>query len=289
MERRKTFRTMLTVAGTEYIKWLTQPRNIIVGILLIMIYSLITGTLIQRADKFGSILSVGEPFIAIGNSGMTVLFIPCVFLVLMSDYPRINSNVLLIFRRTGSRGWILGHLLFAFMAATTFVAVICLFSIITSHGTLEWRWSDVITKYDLAFPEERDNFASQLIPSNLYNQLNMGEAFCHTIIFIILYITTLTLCLYLFKMLYMRIMGIVTVYAIVAAGVLTCSFKLKIMWIFPMANSLIWLHYDRILSAKKYPMWASYLYFAIIILILGIVDVIVAERLEFTNVEHEEE
>ena len=68
-------RCVFAVARTEYLKWLTDPRVIIVGVLLVFMRSLAVEPLLERAVKFGEKLNILEPFVAVGNSGMLVMLV----------------------------------------------------------------------------------------------------------------------------------------------------------------------------------------------------------------------
>lgn len=59
------------------------------------------------------------------------------------------------------------------------------------------------------------------------------------------------------------------------------------MWIFPMANSIIWLHYKEILREPITPVANSFVYFAVIITVIFIANLVVLRRLQFINTEQE--
>ncbi len=93
----------LRIAKTEYIKWLRNPRMLIGGILIIVIYTLAVVPLLERAEKMGIPMNIFEPIIAVGNSGLLVMLLPSVFLILQSDYPVIEPNSLMYLSRTGKK------------------------------------------------------------------------------------------------------------------------------------------------------------------------------------------
>lgn len=81
-----SIRAIWNTARCEFIKLITNPRIIIVGIMLVFIKTLVIEPLVGRAEKYGEPLNILEPFIAVGNSGKLVMFMPCVFLILISDF-----------------------------------------------------------------------------------------------------------------------------------------------------------------------------------------------------------
>lgn len=281
-------KSAISVARTEYIRWITNPRIIIVGVLLIFMHTLSVEPLLRRAVKLGVPLNLLEPFIAIGNSGMLVMLMPCVFLILISDYPKMTGNSLFFMHRTGRLHWFLGQILFLIFAIVTYLSLIIGGSILMSKGVFSGTWSDVITKYNAMFPAEAASFASGLIPSNLYNQLSLVTALLQTILLMSAYLYVLSMIIYLFKLLHLHAAGLFGAITVVAAGVVTCSLQAEAMWLFPMANTIVWLHFDEILSAPDKPVWYSYLYFIILILILTIANSIAIKKFQFYNVEHVE-
>ncbi|MBQ8121180.1 MAG: hypothetical protein IJ172_10450, partial [Ruminococcus sp.] len=158
-------RCILAVARTEYLRWLTDPRVIIVGVLLVFMRSLAVEPLLERAVKFGEKLNILEPFVAVGNSGMLVMLMPCVFLILISDYPKMTGSTLFFIRRTGKTNWLWGQVLFLLMAIATFLLAVLIGSALVSGGAFAGSWSNTVTKYAARFPNEADSFVSQLLPS----------------------------------------------------------------------------------------------------------------------------
>ncbi|MCM1062200.1 MAG: hypothetical protein NC452_18200 [Eubacterium sp.] len=269
----------------EYLNWITNPRIIILGVLFIFIKFLVIEPLAARAEKFGEKLAVFESFVALSNSGMLALFIPIVFLVLLSDYPKLHGNSMLYIYRTGKHNWLFGQFLFLITAILTFLGLIFLLSILFSGGQLCYNWSDAVTKYNARFPDEAYNFDSQLLPSNLYNQIPMITAVLQTFFLIFEYLFLLALIIYAVKILFNNSFGLVVGLAIIVFGVITTSLSLDTMWIFPMANSIIWLHYDEIFSEPIYPIWCSFAYFGATISILIFINIIALKKLRLTEAD----
>lgn len=278
-------RCIVSVARTEYLRWITDPRVIIVGVLLVFMRTLAVEPLLERATKFGEKLNILEPFAAIGNSGMLVMLMPCVFLILISDYPKMTGSTLFFIKRTGKSNWFVGQLLFLIMAIVTFLLVVVIGSIIVSKGEYGLNWSDTVTKYEARFPNESGNFTSQLLPSNLYNQMTLVSAVGQTLVLMTLYLFMLSLIIYFFKLAHIQSFGLFAAIFIVAAGVMTCSLKSPSMWVFPMANTIVWLHYEEILSKQVFPIWCSYAYFIIAVIIGLVINIVAVRRLQFYNIE----
>jgi len=284
----KDIKCIFSVARSEYVKWITNPRVIVIGVLLVFMKTLAIDPLLERADKIGEKIAVLEPFAAIGNSGMLVMLMPCVFMVLISDYPKMTRNTLYFVKRTGKKNWFIGQMLFVFFAIISFLTVILLGSVLMSQGSFTGNWSDVVTKYNAMFPDESGNFTSQLLPSNLYNQIPLITSVFQTIGLMTVYMLIISMIIYFFKLIHIQSFGLLAAVFVVAGGVVTCSLKSKLMWLFPMANTIVWLHYDIILDELNVPMWYTYAYFSVILSALTIANVIAVKHLEFINIEQVE-
>jgi len=279
---------MFSVARSEYVKWITNPRIIIIGVLIIFMRTLAVEPLIERAEKIDLSLDILEPFAAVGNSGMLVMLMPCVFMVLVSDYPKMTGNTLFFVQRTGRWNWFAGHILFLIFTVFSFLLIVLIGCIFVSDGNFTGKWSDVVTKYDAFYPNEAGNFTSQLLPSNLYNQIPLIITIIQTISLMAAYLFLLTLIIYFFKLIHVQSISLLVAIFIIAAGVVTCSLKIESMWLFPMANTIVWLHYDEILNEPNFPIWYSYFYFVIAIAAFITLNSIAVKRLEFINIEQVE-
>ena len=277
--------SVLAVAGSEYIRWVTDPRVIIVPVLLVFMQTLVVEPLLGRAAKMGGTLGRLEPFVAIGNSGMLLLFLPCVFLVLISDYPQMSGNTLFALLRTGKRNWYFGQLVFLMLTIGTYLGVVFVGSLCMTGGSFLGEWSDVVTKYNAHFPAEATGFDAQLIPSNLYNQIPLKTAVLQTIVMMYAYLFLLALIIYLFRLHRMSSFGILAAVFVIAVGMITYSLGGDSKWLFPMANTLSWLHYDVILNASKVPFWYSPVYFGVLIGALLFLNRRAAQHLEIDCLE----
>jgi hypothetical protein len=275
------------VAKSEFIKWITNPRIIIAGVLIVFIRSFAVLPMLEQSEKYGEPLNVMEPFIAAGNSGMLALFLPLVFLLLISDFPIMGGNTIFFINRTGKLNWFLGQIVFIIISIFVYIGTILLSCMVMSKGTFSTEWSNVITKFNAAFPDEAGGFVSKLIPSNLYNQIPILNAVIGTVLLIAMYLLTLALILCLMKMLYLRGAGLLSALTVIVLGAASCSLKINVMWIFPTANTLMWLHYKEILKEPITPVENSFLYFLILIAVLFTANLFVLRNLQFINIEQD--
>jgi hypothetical protein len=210
----------------------------------------------------GEPVSVWEAFVALGNSGMIVLVVPLLFLVLIADFPQKNGIDYMYQIRCSKKLWIGGQMLFA-LEAVIFVVVFLAVSstvMMAGNGTWKMEFSHAVTHYNVTFPERSGDYILQLLPENLYQQMSLGTAFIHTIMFMILYFYLLAQILLFSALCNRKLAGILADGFLIIAGTLTCAIKTKLMWLFPMAHSISWLHYEKYLKKPVFPMAGSYAY-----------------------------
>ena len=99
---------VLRVAKTEYVKWIRNPKMIILLVMLIFAYDYVILELIEAADKMGEKLQVLEGFIGISNSQLLLMILPIVFVGLMGDFPRVDGNAMFYIHRVGKGNWLFG-------------------------------------------------------------------------------------------------------------------------------------------------------------------------------------
>ncbi len=280
---------LISVAVTEVRRVFVNPRIMTAGMLLIFIYSLVISELFLRSDKTGLPVNAAESFIAIGSSGILLMFLPSVFLILISDFPDMGAHTLYSIQRTGRLPWLFGKIFAALISAALYVVgmFFCCCLMTSAKGFWGLEWSDTVTKYASMFPDERETLMSEYLPSNLYNQMSLPYALLHTILLLILYFFFLSLIIMFFRIYGMRTAGIAAAFAVVAAGVFTCAIRMNVMWLFPMANTITWLHYDEAFSEPVLPMYLSYIYFAILILIGITANIIAVKKTNINTMEAE--
>lgn len=287
MENRVKIRSIWNTARGEYIKWVTDPRMIIIGVLIVFIRSFAVVPMLGRVSEYGEPLNLFEPFVAVGNSPIMTLFMPLVYLLLISDFPVISGNSLFMINRIGRTNWFLGQLLFILMSIFSFIGVILISCILMSKGRFSSEWSDTISKFSAQFPEKSNDFVSQLIRPNLYNQIRIITAVFEIIILLSMYLLVLALILSLMKMLYLRSAGLLADVTLIVMGAVTCGLKVNVMWFFPTANMMVWLHFDELLRKPITPVSDSFIYFAVLIVLLLTANFIIMDNMQFINIEQE--
>lgn len=254
------------IAVMDFRRWLRSSKLIVLGILLIFIQIQIMNPMQEAAALMNSKLSVIEPFIALGNSGVIVLILPIIFLVLMADFPQRDENEWFYLIRCNKRSWVWGQGLLAVIISVTLVLGLLLISatMLGNSGTWSLDYSVTITQFSAAFPERSGSYVVQLIPENLYHHMSLGNAVVHTSLLLFLYFMMLAMILLLFTLMNKKLSGILLDGFLIILGTIGCALRTRWMWGFPMAHTIPWLHYTEYLSKPVFPLFGSYLYFLIL-------------------------
>lgn len=281
----RNLKKIWSVAFTEWLKWICNPRMILVPMLILYIYSFAVEPLMARSIKMNSPLNLLEPLIAIGNSGQLALIMPIVFMNFMGDFPKIDGCTMFMISRTGRKNWFYGQLLFAVMSIVTYLGAIYIATtaLIMNKTFLANGWSMVVKKFNVLFPEEAFGFASELVPGNLYNHMTPFSAAIQTYALMFMYLLIISLIMLLFNLKNKKVIGFAVAVGIIVAGTLLCSVKSDVMWVFPMANAITWLHFTDIYKDEIFPVYYSYIYFGIITAILLMLNIFAVRKANITE------
>ncbi len=271
---------IIRVALAEYRRWLCNPRILLLVMLIVYARESIGKILCDHAVAMGEQLNWLEPYIALNNSVIAVLIMPVFFLVLMSDFPAMEGSYLWSIYRMGKVRWIVTQMLFSFFSIVTILSGMFVSSILSCWGSLvvNGEWSDVVTRYYLAFPEDAESPVAQLVQGDIYNQLEVGEA-----IWLSVTLTTLTLLLYSAILLCGKVYGkkylpLGVCICLMGVGAAFSLMESKLAFLFPPAHALLTGHLHEYMRKEIFPFWMSYLYLMIALVMVIIVAVIGIKR-----------
>lgn len=273
-------------AATEFVKWVCDARMVIVAVLLIFINNFAVSPLTNNAELMGEPLNILEPFIAVANSEILILIIPIVFLTLIADYPKVDTNTVFYIVRIGRANWFVGQILKLVFMIISYLAVIFLGTVLPMLSKGFWYngWSNVATGFVKMFPDRRGDFGVELLPENLYNQLSVFEAAVKSYLLVAAYLMIIGLILLSFSLVKHKTVGFVLCGAVISLGTAFCSIKTTLMWTMPMANSIIWLHYTKYFREPVMSMSFSVSYLAIFIAVLLLFCFIAIRKFNYDNV-----
>lgn len=277
---------VIKIAKNEYIKWLFHSRMVILGCILILMYVMVLQPLRERVAMMGEPINLLEGYIGVCNSPAFLAFLPILFLVLISDFPKMDYNMVFLLHRCGRKNWMAGQLLFLFMADATILAIVFAGLVLPLLNEGYWYngWSNVITEAAKRLPEETDSFLTQLIPPNLYFQLTPFTVAMRSSILLFAYFYLLGVIMMFGKFFGKRVIGLIVAALLVVLGAGASYFSVSVMWVLPAAHAIVSSHYTDYYREMYCSMEISYCYFLVLILALCCGIYLKGRRLSFSKI-----
>ena len=287
MGKGKVFR----VAKNEYIKWITNPKMIIILVMFIFSYDYVIKELLIAASKMDEKLQLLEGFIGISNSQLLLMIIPIVFVGLMGDFPRIDGNAVFYIHRVGKINWVIGEMIFAIMASITYLMAILVFSVISlaNNSVLTNKWSDVTTRYYLFAPDDYGSIVANLTTGRLYNNMPPLEATLNILAVMFLFLVLISMLLLTFFVCKARMLGIVMTTAILCVGNVLAYMENRVRWVFPTSHAIMEIHFDELYRKPVMDMSWSFIYYIMIIFMLLVVTILSIDRCDFSKIQELED
>lgn len=285
-----SFSRIWRIMTADLYKWIINPRMTVAVAMIVFVWSFAIDPLIGISKEMNSPLNFVEPFIAVFNSRTLCLVTPAVYVFLISDYPHLDRNSLFILHRVHKREWVMGQFLFFVVSSFIFMSVIFIFSVLPNaiNSFNANGWSLVVTRYGIYNPEKAYSFAVNLITKELYNQIAPFQGALLSFVLNWLYMILLGTVLLMFHVLNLRKTGVPVLISIIAMGSALGVFRSQGMWFFPMAHTMISLHYTEYLKEPVMSLNSSFLYFGGLILTVLIISLLRVGRTNFLNIDDNE-
>lgn len=281
-----SLKKIFLVSKGEYVRWLVNPRAVLLFVIWIFISNCALVPLSECADTMQMKLNIFEPFIAVGNSPLLMLILPLGYITLMADFPRTNRNALSVVSRCGRLNWGLGQLLFSVYAAITYCTVLLITSTLplAAKSFIGNEWSDAVRLYGYFFPDRAGSAVTSLLPKNLYNQLSPFHAVLNTFLLMLLCLLTLSAVMLLLRLIGYKKLGFFAACALIAAGAALTGISSPTMWATPIGNAILWKHFTEYYREPVFALPLSYLYFAVFIAALVIGSIAATHKISFEMV-----
>lgn len=261
---------IIKIAKNEYVKWALHSRMVIFGCVLILLYVMVLQPLKERAAMMDEPVNLLEGYIGVCNSPIFLAFLPVLFLVMISDFPKMDYNMVFLLHRCGRKNWMAGQLLFLLMADITILVIIFAGLVLPLCQEGYWYngWSNVITEAEQCLPEQTNRFLTQLILPNLYFQLKPFTVAIQSSILMFAYFYLLGVIMMFGKFFGKRVIGLVVSALLVVLGAGVSYFNLSFMWLLPAAHAIVSRHYTDFYREMYCDMEISYCYFLILIFVI---------------------
>lgn len=270
-----SMRKIIRVCQAECYHFLYSGRLALVLAVWVFAYQFITVPLLRNAERMHASLLVIEPYIALINSNFMILIMPVLFLVLLSDFPRVDANAYFYLVRTGKTNWVLGQLLYGVVITAGYLLMQFAGMVIPVLAESRWGtgWSPVITDFAREFPEYAQSAGAVSIQPQLYYHVPPWEAVLVGSALLAAYLYLLLLIKLLCFLLRTKTMGLLLCFFVIAFGTGLCTTFSQMRFLMPMGNSILGIHYSQYYMEMVYPLEYSVIYFAVLIsvFIIGII------------------
>ena len=270
-----SMRKIIRVCQAECYHFLCSGRLALVLAVWVFAYQFITVPLLRNAERMHASLLVIEPYIALINSNFMILIMPVLFLVLLSDFPRVDANAYFYLVRTGKTNWVLGQLLYGVVITAGYLLMQFAGMVIPVLAESRWGtgWSPVITDFAREFPEYAQSAGAVSIQPQLYYHVPPWEAVLVGSALLAAYLYLLLLIKLLCFLLRAKTMGLLLCFFVIAFGTGLCTTFSQMRFLMPMGNSILGIHYSQYYMEMVYPLEYSVIYFAVLIsvFIIGII------------------
>ena len=242
--------------------------------MLLLAYPFITTPLLDNAVQMGERINYLEPYIALLNSNFMILVIPAVFLMLRSDFPRMDGNTLLVVMRAGKKNWFLGQIVYLLLSIFTYIAVLFAGRVlqVMGRGEVSNQWSIVVQEFATRFPEQAQGQGATSIPTQIYYHMSPRYAVVMGVFLLTLYLLLLALILLCVSIAGNKKVGILIDFAIMGIGMGLCTTTSPYRFVMPMANSLLGVHFSKYYKEMVFSVTGSLVYFAILIFVIFVVS-----------------
>ncbi|MBE6842510.1 MAG: hypothetical protein E7510_06720 [Ruminococcus sp.] len=278
------------ISMIELYKWIVNPRMITAVAMIIFVWNFAVDPLIDISHEMNSPLNFIEPFIAVFNSRTLCLVMPAMYIFLISDYPHLDRNSLFVLHRVRKTQWVWGQFFFFVISSFLFILLIFICTVLPNavNSFVDNGWSLVVTRYGIYFPDKSQSFAATLITEKLHNQIAPYQAALFFFLLNWLYMILCGTVLLMFHVLNLRKIGVPVLISIVGIGSALGVFSSKGMWCFPMAHTMVSLHFTKYLRKPVMKIENSFLYFGVMIFVLLTVSLIGCKNTDFLSIDDNE-
>lgn len=264
-------KSILLVARSEYVKWLRNPRFLLVIAASVPVHELIVRPMVRAAGEMGQPLNMFETSIAVANSGFALLLFPLIYLVLIAPFPTADQNMLYYIARMGRRNWILGEILFQSLSAVSYSIIIIG---VTAAQTvnisfLENGWSIPVMDYDKMGSITGIPMGT-LIPPNLFYQMPPYKALVLSYLLLAFFLFFSSMIFLLGSLCGKKLLFLFIVVSQIALGCGLFVTKSAFMWALPFSHSVLSIHYQKYFRKYVFSPWLSMALFCMSLLFVGV-------------------
>lgn len=274
----------LTVCRYSFSTWLSSTKIMIFLMYFIVSYQLFIKPYIEFSKQIESPLGTFEPFLIMTSMPYAASLLPLMMIILLCDIPIIDASNKFVIYRTGKTCWFLGQMIFIAFISLILQMILMLFSVMTVNVNSFFAngWSLPMRN---VFTVESNVVSAFVLDGTILNQVRPFNLVLISLIMNILHALTIGLIQYCFALSGKRVLGVLANIAMIGAGFCLWYVNTPYKWALPLSHALYSGHYDAFFNKTYCHIELSYLYFAVLIIILFVIALRLTKKSSFHNIE----
>lgn len=274
----------ITVCRYSFFAWLSSTKVMIFLMYFVVSYQLFIKPYIEFSKQIDSPLGTFEPFLIMTSMPYAASLLPILMVILLCDIPIIDASNKFVICHTGKSTWFMGQMLFVICISLVLQLLIMLFSVMTVNVDSFFAngWSLPMQN---ALTEESNIVSSFALDGTILNQVRPFDLVIISLVMNILHTLTIGLIQYCFALSGKRVLGVLVNIAMIGAGFCLWYVDIPYKWMLPLSHALYTGHYDIFYNKTYCGIELSYIYFAVLIIVLYIIAFRLTKKSSFHNIE----
>ncbi|MEG0963508.1 MAG: hypothetical protein RSF88_11710 [Lachnospiraceae bacterium] len=269
------FKQVVQVVKLSFIEWILDIRQLFV-LAVILCTSNYTVTSLVRMSRDKEVpLNIVEPFLASVNSIYVILILLFCWLILISDYPKMEGNNGYILIRISRKIWLFGKLAAIMLGAAFYILelIVVFFIRTASVSFFANGWSYLMKDYAEKYMEESTKYAIVcVVQENIWNHYLPYEAMGKTILLLFGLLCICGFIMMASSLSKSKITGLILNLILIVGGFAMVQTKSTMSCLLPVGNVMLSAQATHLIWLV--PKWFSGVYFTVIgvgLLILNLI------------------
>lgn len=236
----------------------------------------------QLCEMSNMKVSFFEPYLLISSGDMYFLAIPLVFLILLSGFPSKHSYNYFTLIRISKFEWLLGELLFVLISVVGYMFILGVGLVLYMGRWIQFenRWSDYMLKFHEQFPDLFKVSEDYFLDVRMMTHGSPMQVFFHSVLLMLCMLVSVALIQITFSLLHKKYLGMLLTIGLTLSSALSIYGSGNVKWIFPMTHANYAVHFHGFRAEKYMGIEMSYLYFGLMIMILVVIDLVLAKKMD---------
>lgn len=276
-------KSLLLYAYEQYRTWIFSPRILLILYTIVFLNDNLTVKMLEICRETGYSLNLAEPISLILSKSVNAVIIPLVFISLMTDFPRNEGSLFFVCRLTRT-SLFLSQILFSIAASLTYIILLFIGTFLYCLGSCSFNneWSGYTTELFLEYPEIYRENTSYFLTSATYMQGTPYKVMFHSTALLLLYTVLMSLIIMMFQFMHKKEAGVLICTVLTLCSLATDGGATAFTWIFPITHTVYGWHYDVFMRQPFFDLFGSYIYFAVLIVLLLSVNLILSRRVDLS-------